>query len=108
MTYYIWPVLHILLLKTIVNTPAIAPIFYHYGISRLTLTTKALCYKRVIMSKYDDIMLCKNAVAQMLAANGHRLFFYTHYNAENAETILKSILLYPITAKPNIRYTLLK
>ena len=28
-------------------------------------------------------MFYENAVAQMLAANGHKLYFYNHYNEEN-------------------------
>lgn len=27
-------------------------------------------------------MIYENAIAQILAANGHKLFFYTHYNEE--------------------------
>ena len=31
---------------------------------------------------FNEGMLYENAVAQMLAANGHKLYFYNHYNDE--------------------------
>ncbi len=41
-------------------------------------------YKQVINGKIsiNKGMLFENAVAQMLVANGHKLFFYTHFNEE--------------------------
>ena len=29
---------------------------------------------------FNEGMLYENAIAQMLVANGHKLYFYTHYN----------------------------
>ena len=31
-------------------------------------------------SMHDQAMLYENAIAQMLVANGHKLYFYSHYN----------------------------
>lgn len=41
-------------------------------------------YKQILAGKLglNEGMLYENVIAQMLAANGHRLFFYTHYSAE--------------------------
>lgn len=39
-------------------------------------------YKQVLAGKLkiNEGMLYENAIAQMLVANGHKLYFYTHYN----------------------------
>ncbi len=61
-------------------------------------------------------MLYENAVAQMLTANGHKLYFYTHYDADahrndmeidfllsnNSKLKLK---LYPIEVKSGVHYS---
>lgn len=41
-------------------------------------------YKQILAGKLglNEGMLYENVIAQMLVANGHRLFFYTHYSAE--------------------------
>lgn len=41
-------------------------------------------YKQIINGKLgiNEGMLYENIIAQMLTANGHRLFFYTHYSEE--------------------------
>ena len=41
-------------------------------------------YKQILAGKLglNEGMLYENMIAQMLTANGHRLFFYTHYNEE--------------------------
>lgn len=41
-------------------------------------------YKQILGDKLNmnEGMLYENAIAQMLTANGHKLYFYTHYNAE--------------------------
>lgn len=41
-------------------------------------------YKQIFAGKLglNEGMPYENAIAQMLVANGHRLFFYTQYNAE--------------------------
>ncbi len=76
-------------------------------------------YKQILN---DDIainegMLYENMIAQMLVANGHKLYFYTHYNAvkhrndieidfllsNNSKTKYK---LYPIEVKSGKKYTI--
>ena len=61
-------------------------------------------------------MLYENVIAQMLVSNGHRLFFYTQYNAEkrrndieidfiianNSKTKYK---MYPIEVKSGAKYS---
>ena len=39
-------------------------------------------YKQILAGKLqiNEGMLYENAIAQMLVANGHKLYFYTHYN----------------------------
>ena len=75
-------------------------------------------YKQILHDKLsiNEGMLFENAIAQCLIANGHKLFFYTHYNEEkhrndieidfiisnNSKTKLK---LYPIEVKSGKRYT---
>ena len=75
-------------------------------------------YKQILAGKLgiNEGMLYENAIAQMLAANGHRLFFYTHYNTEkkrndieidfiisnNSKTKYK---MYPIEVKSSERYS---
>lgn len=74
-------------------------------------------YKQILTGKLglNEGMLYENAIAQMLVANGHRLFFYTHYNQEkrrndieidfiisnNSKTKYK---IYPIEVKSGTRY----
>lgn len=76
-------------------------------------------YKQILAGKLglNEGMLYENVIAQMLAANGHRLFFYTQYNAEkrhndieidfiisnNSKTKYK---IYPIEVKSGERYSL--
>lgn len=75
-------------------------------------------YKQILHDKLsiNEGMLFENAVAQSLVANGHKLFFYTHYNevkhrndieidfilSNNSKTKQK---LYPIEVKSGKRYT---
>lgn len=75
-------------------------------------------YKQILSGKLslNEGMLYENAIAQMLTANGHRLFFYTHYNREkrrndieidfiisdNSKTKYK---IYPIEVKSGVRYS---
>ena len=65
----------------------------------------------------NEGMLYENAIAQMLVANGHRLFFYTHYNEEkkrndieidfiisnNSKTRYK---IFPIEVKSSVNYSI--
>jgi hypothetical protein len=76
-------------------------------------------YKQILAGKLglNEGMLYENAIAQMLVANGHRLFFYTHYNEEkrrndieidfiisnNSKTKYK---MYPIEVKSSARYSI--
>lgn len=75
-------------------------------------------YKQIISGKLglNEGMLYENVIAQMLVANGHRLFFYTHYDeikkrndieidfiiSNNSKTKYK---MYPIEVKSGSRYT---
>lgn len=75
-------------------------------------------YKQILHDKLsiNEGMLFENAIAQNLVANGHKLFFYTHYNEEkhrndieidfilsnNSRTKQK---LYPIEVKSGKKYT---
>ena len=75
-------------------------------------------YKQILAGKLgiNEGMIYENAIAQMLTANGHRLFFYTHYNdkkrrndieidfiiSNNSKTKYK---IYPIEVKSSSRYS---
>lgn len=75
-------------------------------------------YKQILTGKLglNEGMIYENAIAQMLVANGHRLFFYTHYNGEkrrndieidfiisnNSKTKYK---MYPIEVKSGTHYS---
>lgn len=75
-------------------------------------------YKQILGGKLglNEGMLYENMIAQMLTANGHRLFFYTHYNEEkrrndieidfiisnNSKTKYK---MYPIEVKSGTNYS---
>ena len=75
-------------------------------------------YKQILAGDLglNEGMLYENAIAQMLVANGHRLFFYTHYNekkrrndieidfiiSNNSKTKYK---MYPIEVKSGNRYS---
>ena len=61
-------------------------------------------------------MLYENVIAQMLTANGHKLYFYTHYNDEKhrndmeVDFILSNnsklkYKIYPIEVKSGAKYT---
>ena len=75
-------------------------------------------YKQIFAGKLglNEGMLYENVIAQMLVSNGHRLFFYTQYNAEkrrndieidfiianNSKTKYK---MYPIEVKSGAKYS---
>ena len=75
-------------------------------------------YKQILAGKLglNEGMLYENVIAQMLTANGHRLFFYTHYNekkrrndieidfiiSNNSKTKYK---MYPIEVKSGTHYS---
>lgn len=76
-------------------------------------------YKQILTGKLglNEGMLYENVIAQMLTVNGHRLFFYTHYNEEkrrndieidfiisnNSKTKYK---MYPIEVKSGVHYSI--
>lgn len=65
----------------------------------------------------NNCLLYENAIAQMLTANGHRLFFYTHYNNEKKRNDIEIDFLisnnsklkyriYPIEVKSGTNYSI--
>lgn len=75
-------------------------------------------YKQILEGKLglNDGMLYENAIAQMLTANGHRLFFYTHYNEEKRRNDIEidfiisnnrktQYRMFPIEVKSDVRYS---
>ncbi|MCI6711857.1 MAG: AAA family ATPase [Firmicutes bacterium] len=75
-------------------------------------------YKQIINGKLglNEGMLYENVIAQMLTANGHRLFFYTHYNAEKKRNDIEidfiisnnsklQYKIYPIEVKSGTKYS---
>ena len=75
-------------------------------------------YKQIINGKLglNEGMLYENVIAQMLTANGHRLFFYTHYNTEKKRNDIEidfiisnnkktQYKIYPIEVKSGTKYT---
>lgn len=75
-------------------------------------------YKQILLDKLsiNEGMIFENAVAQCLAANGYRLFFYTHYNSEKKRNDIEIDFLlsngskikqklFPIEVKSGVRYT---
>lgn len=76
-------------------------------------------YKQILAGKLNlnEGMLYENAVAQMLTANGHRLFFYTHYNDEKRRNDIEidfiisnnskiKYKIYPIEVKSSDRHSI--
>lgn len=77
-----------------------------------------MLYKQILNDKIslNEGMLYENIVAQMLACNGHKLFFYNRYNEEAhrndievdfllAKQGVSKYKLYPIEVKSTKRYT---
>ena len=75
-------------------------------------------YKQILSDKLslNEGMLFENVVAQCLAANGHKLFFYTHYNEEKHRNDMEIDFLlsasgkvrqklYPVEVKSGKKYT---
>ena len=75
-------------------------------------------YKQILHNKLslNEGMLYENVIAQMLVANGHKLFFYTHYNEEKHRNDIEIDFLisnmsktkyriYPMEVKSSARYT---
>ena len=76
-------------------------------------------YKQILSGKLglNEGMLYENAIAQMLVANGHRLFFYTHYNDEKRRNDIEidfiisnnsktKYRIYPIEVKSGTHYSI--
>lgn len=76
-------------------------------------------YKQILSGKLsiNEGMLYENVIAQMLVANGHKLYFYTHYSAEKHRNDIEIDFLlsnnsklkykmYPVEVKSGTRYTL--
>lgn len=75
-------------------------------------------YKQILTDKLamNEGMLYENIIAQMLVANGHKLYFYTHYSEEKHRNDMEIDFLlsnnsklkykiYPIEVKSSKRYT---
>lgn len=75
-------------------------------------------YKQILTGKLqiNEGMLYENAIAQMLVANGHRLYFYTHYNEEKHRNDMEidfiisnnsklKYKMFPIEVKSGKRYS---
>lgn len=76
-------------------------------------------YKQILADKLslNEGMLYENVIAQMLTANGHKLYFYTHYSEEKHRNDMKidfllsnnsklKYKLYPIEVKSGNNYTI--
>lgn len=76
-------------------------------------------YKQILDEKLsmNEGMLYENVIAQMLVANGHKLYFYTHYNEEKHRNDIEIDFLisnnsklkykmYPIEVKSGKRYSI--
>ena len=75
-------------------------------------------YSQILNDKLsvNEGMLYENAIAQMLVANGHKLYFYTHYATEKHRNDIEidfiisnnsklKYKMYPIEVKSGKRYT---
>ena len=75
-------------------------------------------YKQILLGKLslNQGMLYENAIAQMLTASGHKLYFYTQYNEEKHRNDIEidfiisnnsklKYKIYPIEVKSGKRYT---
>lgn len=76
-------------------------------------------YKQIINDKLslNEGMLYENAIAQMLVSNGHKLYFYTHYNEEKRRNDIEidfiisnndklKYKIYPIEVKSTKKYSI--
>ena len=75
-------------------------------------------YREILLGRLsiNEGMFFENAIAQMLVASGHKLYFYTHYNNEKHRNDIEidfilsnnsklKYKIYPIEVKSNERYT---
>ena len=76
-------------------------------------------YRQIINDKLslNEGMLYENAIAQMLTAKGHKLYFYTHYNEEKHRNDIEidfiisnnnklKYKIYPIEVKSTKKYSI--
>ena len=76
-------------------------------------------YTQILNDKLslNEGMLYENVIAQMLIANGHKLFFFNHYNQEKRRNDIEidfiisnnsklKLKIYPIEVKSSKRYTI--
>lgn len=76
-------------------------------------------YKQILNDRLsiNEGMFYENAIAQMLVANGHRLYFYNHYNNEQHRNDIEidflisngskvNLKIYPVEVKSNKRYSI--
>ena len=76
-------------------------------------------YRQIINDKLslNEGMLYENAIAQMLVSNGHKLYFYTHYNEEKRRNDIEidfiisnnnklKYKIYPIEVKSTKKYSI--
>lgn len=76
-------------------------------------------YRQIINDKLslNEDMLYENAIAQMLTSNGHKLYFYTHYNEEKRKNDIEidfiisnnnklKYKIYPIEVKSTKKYSI--
>lgn len=76
-------------------------------------------YKQILSGKLglNEGMLYENAIAQMLVSNGHRLFFYTHYDKEKKRNDVEidfiisnnsktQYRMFPIEVKSSSKYSM--
>ncbi|MBR3306737.1 MAG: ATP-binding protein [Lachnospiraceae bacterium] len=76
-------------------------------------------YSQILNDKLsvNEGMLYENAIAQMLVANGHKLYFYTHYSTEKHRNDIEidfiisnnskmKYKMYPIEVKSGKKYTI--
>lgn len=75
-------------------------------------------YRQILMGQLsiNEGMLYENMIAQMLVANGHKLYFYTHYSEEQHRNDIEidfllsnnskmQYRLYPVEVKSGTRYS---
>ena len=75
-------------------------------------------YKQILACKLEinEGMFYENVIAQMLVSNGHKLYFYTHYNKEKKRNDIEidfiisnnsklKYKIYPIEVKSSKKYT---
>ena len=62
-------------------------------------------YKQILAGKLqiNEGMLYENAIAQMLVANGHKLYFYTHYNENKHRNDIEIDFLLSNESKTNLK-----